>query len=250
MHLEKILTKDYLEKNLVQDRMPIMQLALKAGCSKHMIIKYCKKHEIYEEVKRRSKYKPTRLDLTGKVFGALKVIEMGTSDAFNKTRWICECSCGKRKLVNSASLKRGLTKTCGFCADRHNFKGHEEISGSYWRRVIRSAEVRSLDFKITPEYIWDLYIKQNKKCSLSGVDIKFHKNQDKGSLQTVSIDRINSKLGYLEGNVQLVHKRVQRIKDLVPNDEFLFWCKLIYLNNKSFVKNLEIDISNILYHDK
>lgn len=39
MRLDKILTKEFLEKNLIQDNISIMQLALNVDCCKHMIIK-------------------------------------------------------------------------------------------------------------------------------------------------------------------------------------------------------------------
>lgn len=52
-------------------------------------------------------------DLTGKVFSKLTVIERGENDRFGKTRWWCQCECGNKKLINGASLIKGLTKSCG-----------------------------------------------------------------------------------------------------------------------------------------
>lgn len=251
MHLDKILTKEYLEENLINKNISIMQLALIADCCKHMIIKYCKKHEIYEKVKKISKISNNKSkDLSKEVFGDLKVLCLSTNDVFGKTRWKCQCKCGREKIVNAASLIRGLTETCGFCAERHNFKGYQEISGVYWRKLIDSAEKRCYEFNITPQYVWEIYLSQNKKCNLSGVDIVFYKNQDKGSLQTASIDRIDSKLPYIENNIQILHKRVQKIKDVVPNDELIYWCKLIFENKKELADSLFFDVSKIGYYDK
>ena len=250
MRLDKILTKEFLEKNLIQDNISIMQLALNVDCCKHMIIKYSKKHGIYEEVKKNSKFRNKKIqDLKGKTFGNLLILEIAKNDPFGKTRWLCQCSCGKNKIINASSLLRGLAKTCGFCR-RTNFKGYEEISGSYWRTVIEGAEKRAFEFKITPEYVWELYLNQNKKCALSGVDIIFFRNQDKGKLQTASIDRISSKNGYIEGNIQIIHKRIQKVKSILPLNEFLYWCKLIYLNKENSIKNLFVDISKVGFNDR
>ena len=54
------------------------------------------------------------MDLTGQRFGRLLVIERGENDKHGKTRWWCQCDCGSpKRLINGASLKRGLTVSCG-----------------------------------------------------------------------------------------------------------------------------------------
>jgi hypothetical protein len=57
------------------------------------------------------------IDLTGKRFGRLLVIERAENyiqpNGGMVTRWKCKCDCGKTKIVNTASLKRGKTKSCG-----------------------------------------------------------------------------------------------------------------------------------------
>lgn len=251
MHLHKILTEDYLRENLIENKISIAQLAINSNCCKHMIIKYCKKLNIYDDVKRMSSISnKTSRDLTNEKFGKILALEISSNDAFGKKRWLCQCECGRKKIINASSLIKGLTKTCGYCADRHSFKGYKDISGSYWRRVIENSEKRSLNFNITPEYVWNIYIEQERRCALSGVHILFHKNQDKGSLQSASIDRISSKLGYVENNIQVLHKRVQKLKDVVPNDEFIYWCKLIHENKEEYSKTLVYDVSKIGYNDK
>lgn len=60
-----------------------------------------------------SKGKPSELiDLTGRNFGRLTVVERAPHH--NKTvHWICQCACGTTKKINSASLKKGYTRSCG-----------------------------------------------------------------------------------------------------------------------------------------
>jgi len=47
---------------------------------------------------------------------------------------------------------------------------------------------------------------------------------------TASLDRINNDLGYIEGNVQWVHKDVNRMKWAFTQDRFLELCCLITEN--------------------
>ena len=56
-----------------------------------------------------------RIDLTGKTFNTLKVIEF----AYNKNThayWKVECNqCGFTKISSSRNLKNGMTDKCNYC---------------------------------------------------------------------------------------------------------------------------------------
>ena len=58
---------------------------------------------------------PTLIDLRGKTFGKLKVIEKDPDSKPGKAKWICECKCGNIVPVLSDSLRNGKTRSCG-CA--------------------------------------------------------------------------------------------------------------------------------------
>lgn len=53
-----------------------------------------------------------RLDLSGQKFGKLVAIKPAPN-AKNRTRWYCQCECGKEIIVDTADLKRGHTQSCG-----------------------------------------------------------------------------------------------------------------------------------------
>jgi len=57
--------------------------------------------------------KARRIDLTGNVFGRLTALEFSHSDENEQSFWLCECECGNTKTINSASLRRGDSKSCG-----------------------------------------------------------------------------------------------------------------------------------------
>lgn len=57
------------------------------------------------------------IDLTGKTFGKLTVIERG-EDQINpsgrkRVRWLCQCECGNTVLVAGESLRAGQSNSCG-----------------------------------------------------------------------------------------------------------------------------------------
>lgn len=108
---------------------------------------------------------------------------------------------------------------------KYKWKGYEEIAGTRWSSYQKGAELRGLVFNITIEYAWDLFLKQDRKCAISGMPIDFDLSLDnlrkyghQGGL--ASLDRIDSKQGYIEGNVQWVHKLVNRMKMDLDEAEF------------------------------
>lgn len=52
-------------------------------------------------------------DLTGKRFGYLTVISYGGKASGGRTLWLCQCDCGKQKVIRSYNLKSGGTISCG-----------------------------------------------------------------------------------------------------------------------------------------
>jgi len=56
--------------------------------------------------------KINRLNLINKRFHRLVVINFAFIK-YGHTYWQCKCNCGKIKVINSGSLKSGLTKSCG-----------------------------------------------------------------------------------------------------------------------------------------
>ena len=75
---------------------------------------------------------------------------------------------------------------------------------------------------------WELFEAQDKRCALSGVPLKFSTNiRDQRGTQTASLDRIDSSKGYVLGNVQWVHKKVNIMKNVMPEVELLEWCERV-----------------------
>ena len=119
--------------------------------------------------------------------------------------------------------------------DNPRFSGYKEIQGTYLTALKNSAKRRGIDFSISYELLWDIFLKQDKKCAYSNIEIFFsrsnleHINGD----YTASLDRIDNSLGYIEGNVQWVHKRINIMKGNMTHQEFLDFCEAVTLDRKS-----------------
>ena len=54
-----------------------------------------------------------KLDLLGKVFNRLTILEEAGRDRFNKVLWSCRCSCGELTVAASSDIVRGSKASCG-----------------------------------------------------------------------------------------------------------------------------------------
>lgn len=145
----------------------------------------------------------------------------------------CRCQCGKHIDIFWTSLRTRRNLSCGCDNQRYlhtageknrRFKGYREIRGNLWKGYQFGAKTRGLEFSITQEYVWQLYEAQGRLCKVSGVPIQFG---SKKNPTTASLDRIDPQDGYVEGNVQWVHKTVNVMRNALTIEEFLVWCQRV-----------------------
>lgn len=178
----------------------------------------------------------------GKRYGKLVVIESDVSTIRGLAVWKCRCDCTNEVSVRGFDLRQGRRKSCGCLQHRNKrgsasplWSGYKDISGAFWHRLCHNAKTRNLEMTISKESVWELYEKQNRKCALSGIDITFDPSdlnaKIKGS-QTASVDRLDNSKGYVDGNVQLVHKDVNFMRQAMSVNEFVMWCRRISNNHE------------------
>jgi len=109
-----------------------------------------------------------------------------------------------------------------------SFKYAEKSKYSFIKFRLRRTEKHG---NITYDYLIDLLNKQNGKCALSGVQMTYHLND----LSSISIDRIDSNIGYEKGNVQLVCKFINLGKNDHSNESVFYFLKLLK-DNHEFIK--------------
>lgn len=193
------------------------------------------------------KYRP----VIGEMYGEYKVISEEVD--FTKDRKIkfkVECSCGHQHSVRAYFLITGRQKMCRSCSMRKAFwksanegkkvgfcnlehQGVGDITKTTYGHFKQMASRRNIEWSkdLTIEFLWKLYLNQNKKCSLSGLDIEFTEERKSSNVNfekmTCSLDRIDSSKGYLSDNVQWVHKDVNRMKWAFEQNHFIDMCNLI-----------------------
>lgn len=175
------------------------------------------------------------LNLIGVRFGKLVVQSREANTQHGKRRWLCLCDCGKTKVAITDNLRSGKTQSCG-CLVVAGIKqrcctGYQEITGRYWGAIQRGARSRGLEFSITMEQMWDLFIKQNRQCALTGEQLSFERCK-KQDTQTASLDRIDSKKGYTIDNVQWVHRDINNMKWALPQSRFIELCRKVTNHGK------------------
>lgn len=189
---------------------------------------------------------PKHINLIGTKINHITILKLEkTKKSKDKSyRGIGVCDCGEAVDINIRLLLKNKIKSCGNkecnyyklyynkSGERSQYyKGYKEISGTKWNHIRNGAIKRNLEFSITIDYAWDLFITQNRKCKLSDKDIFFGKTNTKET--TASLDRIDSNKGYVYGNIQWVHKIVNFMKQNLSDSDFISICKEIVLKNSN-----------------
>lgn len=71
------------------------------------------------------------IDITGKKYNKLTVISFYDIKD-KKSRWLCECDCGKQKIIYAKDLKSNNTKSCG-CL--RNIKKYDDKTKNFIKRL-------------------------------------------------------------------------------------------------------------------
>ena len=158
--------------------------------------------------------------------------------------WLVQCECGELAWRNSAVIQSGKSTRCKKCGnkvyiDESGMAKVNSIILSKYNQTIQGLPTRKyrgrkseLTFNISVEYLNNLYEEQNHICALSGISLEPDLNLTMQQ-QNISIDRINSNIGYEEGNIQWVDKRINMMKGSLSNEEFIELCiKVAEYNNK------------------
>lgn len=179
--------------------------------------------------------KNLRESLLNNKFTRLTVKKWSHQDSYRHNFWECECDCGKITVTSTRQLKGGFTRSCG-CIRKFNgsknWKGFGELSHSFWNRICYDAKRRGHSISITIEDAWLQFLKQNRKCSLTGMELNFGFNKN-DSNKTASLDRIDSFKGYTKENIQWVHKDINRMKQSFSELYFQELVEKVYLKAHS-----------------
>lgn len=176
--------------------------------------------------------KPRKIeDLTGlklNKWTIISFVERGKNDCI----WRCKCDCGFEKNMTRSNFLNQTSKQCKSCYSKSMRNNKKDFTQTAYGRIKYGANERNIEFNISIEYCRELYIKQDKKCALTRLPISFSETSQghNHGESTASLDRIDNLKGYIEGNVQWIHKDVNRMKSVFSQEYFQYLCELIYKN--------------------
>ncbi len=146
------------------------------------------------------------------------------------TFWKFECVCGN---IVSRAIRSVLTNKYNACPScrkgngSHAWKGYKNFPKDVFNTIRHSARAKDLPFEVDIQYLWNLFEQQNGQCALTGWPIEFNKSYRTKTQKTASLDRIDSRLGYVKGNLQWVHRDVNKLKKNMKNEIFISVCKAV-----------------------
>ena len=230
----QVILKEKLEQAMEMCK-SYREVAKQLDTSHNNVLRYAKKYDI--KIPQHFKHKKYERSID-KEFNYLTIRKVFTEKRgkFYRVYCTCDCICGKKGVKKRAdAVIGGRVISCGCISTNRpsvtgekngSFRGIGELRSSNFIKITRAAKRRDIDFRVTKEYIWNLYSKQEGRCALSGIPIKFGRVYYTHET-TASLDRIDSTKGYVEGNVQWVHKDVNKLKRNFVESYFIQLCKTI-----------------------
>lgn len=170
--------------------------------------------------------------LVGKRYGRLVVtrrlgpIRKGCTAVY----WECRCDCGESHRVITNKLLHGNTRSCGCLRDERRFTRLGEGWVSYpLNRTRQNARTRGLEFSLTWEECKILF---SHNCHYCGCrpNQRVPKGQNSRVQEALfhGIDRVDSSLGYVPGNVVTCCKHCNTAKGSMSTEQFMAWVRRIY----------------------
>lgn len=101
---------------------------------------------------------------------------------------------------------------------------HPKLSREPLDNVKWNAKRDSRKFHINQEYVQSIFANQNYLCKITGCFMD-------GLINQPSIDRINTRLGYIPNNIQIVLKQVNMGKSNLSDATYRDYLKLITTYN-------------------
>jgi hypothetical protein len=157
-------------------------------------------------------------------------------------------NCKKEFLKDSSEIKRNqkigrrnyCTSTCCGSDNHKHLKQFSEENKKYLvgfannrrdqytglKEHFRRIKKRKHKVDITLDDLLNQWEKQKGKCAYSGVDL-VHPNQKGNNINTASLDRIDSSLGYVKGNIQFVSIICNQAKNNLSHQEMITFLRII-----------------------
>ena len=163
--------------------------------------------------------------LVGRKFGLYTVVAMARQPRGKRGGifWRCRCACGRIRIKSMRQI--GEHNSCG-CA---NLIGKaRRARNSLVHRYKDHAKSLGLPYELSRETIARLFRMPCHYCGLSPSQGYRNHTTDNKPFWYSGIDRKDSRLGYVKGNVVSCCKVCNRLKSSLPYKEFIRWVRAVW----------------------
>ena len=174
-------------------------------------------------------------NLIGQTFGSLTVTEL--YNVKNQVRYFyCRCKCGQQTIVRGTALTTGKTVSCG-CS---RFLPIEEFTlNRVFNTYKQHAQRRGKLFQLDREAFRNIIV---QNCTYCGSEPEREVNRREPVCKGIcynGIDRIDSKVGYIQSNCVPCCKICNYMKHILTQDQFLEHIRKIYTFSANGHKSLD-----------
>ena len=130
------------------------------------------------------------------------------------------------------SQKTGYMSYCKSCNNARNKKYRsgpntlERACKRIFAYLQRRTRTKKLELDFTASFLETLYVLQEGKCKYTGDILNLSSNSKK----TISVDRVDSSIGYLKTNVVLTTWEVNNCKQDLSFFDFVELCRKVHSN--------------------
>lgn len=143
----------------------------------------------------------------------------------NTAVYKCLCECGNFSYLSSYELRSGKSTQCKRCGHKQAHEKHSleynvgDLTQTKYCKIRKGALARNIEFNISMEYLWNIYLLQNKTCVITGDKLP--------DINKASLDRLDSTKGYIEKNVQWVTNQANLSKHTMSMSELYNFCEKV-----------------------
>jgi hypothetical protein len=162
------------------------------------------------------------INLIGKRFGRLMVIERVADyiepSGRKRIQWLCLCDCGIKKIINGDNLKSGSICSCG-CLKKEWEQGNARAinKNKLFNEYKGRAKQKGLPFILSKERFFGVISEECYYCGSEPLNGFYN-----------GIDRIDSKIGYIEKNIVPCCWKCNQAKNKTDVNDFYKWVDKIY----------------------
>ncbi len=171
------------------------------------------------------------LDLTGQTFGRLMVLGRASTSKSTGVRWLCRCACGVEKAIQIRRTPGRATQSCG-CLQRETqrqavtrYPGIPPAFNDMISRYRTQAQRRGIEFALDNTLCYSL---MSQICHYCGIPPSTSHSIRNATILCNGLDRCDSQLGYVEGNVVSCCKICNIAKSTMSEKEFLAWVNRVF----------------------